>query len=315
MNASKDWIKWSLQFGLRVEHTIISGDEKISDTSFSRNYIQLFPSVSIQRHVNKDNDLGLTLSRRIDRPGYDQLNPYKFYADPTTIKEGDPTLNPALSYSIELSHVYKQHFVTTVNYTNTQDVISQVLLPAPGRITIQGERNLAAMNYFGVSCSYQFRINKWWSNVTNFNAYYSQYKAYLANSNLNNGMPTFDLNTVNNFILPKGFSGELSFYYQAAQAYGYMNLNPSWMLNLGLQKSILKNRGTIKLNATDVFWHGYPSATSYYNNYTESFVAKRDTRQYTIAFTYRFGKNTVAPVHHRNGGAEDEKKRVGNGVA
>ncbi|MGN6566689.1 MAG: outer membrane beta-barrel protein [Flavipsychrobacter sp.] len=312
VNGSENIGKWSMQLGLRMEQSNIKGDEKITNQKSDTSYLQLFPSIFVQRHVNKDNDLSLSISRRVERPNYQQLNPYKFYSDPTTYKEGYPYLRPAFTYAAELSHTYRQRFITTLSYSVTHDVITEVLLPGPDRVTIQTERNIATMKYFGLSCSYTFQFAKWWSNITNANAYYSYYEGDLANTTLSSGKPTFDINTVNNFLLPKEWSAELSFFYQAPQLYGYMHLAEMWMLNVGVQKNILNKRAIIRLNATDILWHGNPEGASYYSNYDEAFAVKRDSRQVNISFTYRFGKNTVAPVRRRAGGAEEEMKRAAN---
>ena len=109
-------------------------------------------------------------------------------------------------------------------------------------------------------------------------------------------------------------SAELGLFYQAQQLYAYMDVNPVWSLNAGLQKNFWDKKATIRLNIQDIFWTSYPSATSTYTGYQEDFVAERDTRQATVAFTYRFGKKTVAPVRRRQGGAEDEKRRANAGA-
>lgn len=312
VNGSENIGKWSMQLGLRMEQSNIKGDEKITNQKSDTSYLQLFPSIFVQRHMNKDNDLGLSISRRIERPDYQQLNPYKFYSDPTTYKEGDPYLRPAFTYAAELSYTYKQHFITSLSYSITHDIITEVLLPGDNRVSIQTERNISTMKYFGLSGSYTFQFAKWWSNVTNLNAYYSYYEGDLANTTLSSGKPTFDINTTNNFLLPKDWSAELSFFYQAPQLYGYLNLAELWMLNIGVQKNVLNKRGLIRLNATDIFWHGNPAGVSNYSNYDEAFTVKRDSRQVSISFTYRFGKNTVAPARRRSGGAEEEMKRATN---
>jgi Outer membrane protein beta-barrel family/Carboxypeptidase regulatory-like domain/TonB-dependent Receptor Plug Domain len=313
LNFNKDWPKWSAQVGLRAEQTVVKGDDRTSDSTFTRNYTQLFPSFAVQRHINPDNDLGITLSRRIERPNYEQLNPFKYYLDPTTYKAGYPFLNPALSYSAELSYTYKQKFITTFNYSLTSDPITEVIQPSTteNKVTIQTTKNLTSMAFYGLGGSYQFHFFKWWNNTTNFNAYYARYTGDIAGTNLNDGRATFDVSTNNSFILSKNWSAELSGNYQARQLYGYMELEPTWMVNIGIQKNLFDKRATLRLNATDIFWHGYPSATSRYNDYTEFFVSRRDTRQVALSFTYRFGKRTVPPSARHNGGAEDEKKRVG----
>ena len=313
INYSRDWKKWSTQLGLRAEQTVADGTSKTTGEHFDTNYVKLFPSFAVQRHLNANNDLGLTLSRRIERPNYEQLNPFKYYLDPTTYKAGYPYLFPALSYSFELSYTYKQRLVTTINYTRTGNPITEVIQPDDSNksITVQTTKNLQLMEYFGVSGSYQFRFFKWWNNTTNINAYYSKYTGDIAGSKLDTGRATFDVYTTNSFVLPKNMSAEVSFFYQAPQAYGYMQLKPQSNLSIGFQKNFFDKKLTVKVNATDIFWHGYPSATSIYNNYIETFTAKRDTRQFSLALTYRFGKRTVSPVQRHGGGAEDEKKRAG----
>ena len=313
VNAGKEWTKWNLQIGLRVEQTLGNGHETTTDSTFSRNYAQLFPSVAAQRHLDNNNDLGITLSRRIERPNYEQLNPFKYYLDPTTYKSGYPYLSPALSYSAELSYIFKQKFVTNLNYTLTSLPITEVIQPSTTetKVTIQTTKNLTSMAYYGISGAYQFQLRKWWNNTTNINAYYARYTGDIAGTNLNAGKATFDVNTTNSFLLPAGCSAELSFNYEAPQVYGYMHLMPTWMLNVGVQKNLFDKRATLRLNATDIFWHGYPRATSYYNDYVESFTARRDTRQISISFSWRFGKRTVPQSVRHNGGAEDEKRRAG----
>lgn len=313
LNLSKDWPKWSTQLGLRAEQTIANGDNLTADTSFDRNYVNFFPSMSVQRHINADNDLGITVSRRIERPSYQQLNPFKYYLDPTTYTEGYPYLKPALSYSFELSHVFKQRLITTFSYVRTSAPLTEVIQPSETeqKITVQTVKNLSSMSWYGASGAYQFRLSKWWNNTTNINAYYASYVGDIAGTYLNKGRATFDVNTTNSFVLPKNFSAELSFNYQAPQVYGYMDLKPTWMLNAGVQKNLFDKKATIRVNATDIFWRGYPRATSYYNNYVESFVAVRDTRQVAMSFTYRFGKRTMPQSMRHRGGAEEEKRRVG----
>ncbi len=313
VNYTREFKKWGTQLGLRTEQTIANGNDVTIDSAFHKNYVKLFPSLAAQRHINANNDLGLTLSRRIERPNYEQLNPFKYYLDQTSYKTGFPYLNPALSYSIELSHSYKQKIITTLTYSYTSQPLVEVLQPSTteDKITIQSTKNLINMSFYGVGGSYQFQIKKWWANTTNFNAYYAHYEGDVAGSNLSTGKATFDVYSSNSFLLPKNYSAELSMFYQAPQVYGYMNLKPQSMVSFGLQKNLFDKKVTVKLNITDIFWRGYPVASSIYNNFEEHFIAKRDTRQASLTAIYRFGKRTIQPIQKHDGGAEDEKKRVG----
>jgi len=315
VNLNKDWKSWSAQLGLRLENTNARWEQRTTGQRYDTSYTQLFPSLALQYHLDPRHDLGLTFSRRIERPNYQQLNPFKYFIDKTTYREGYPYLQPASFYSAELSHTFNQRLVTTFTYGINKGVITEVIQPSDTEdsVTVQTNKNLKQMTFVGLSGSYPFQFTRWWSNVTSFNAYYALYEGDIANTPLRNGSPTFDVNTNNTFILPGGFSAELGLFYQARQIYGYMDIKPLWMLNAGIQKQLFDKKATLRLNVQDMFFTGYPRAASTYTGYREDFIAERETRVVNLSFTYRFGRNTVAPVRKRSGGAEEEKNRAAGG--
>lgn len=315
LNINKEWDKWSTQIGLRVENTNVTAEQITLDSTYLTSYTQLFPSFAVQRKLGEQHDLGVTLSRRIERPNYQQLNPFKYFIDNTTYRAGYPYLRPSLTYAAELSHTFKKKFLTTISYSVTNDNITEVIQPSDTEdsITVQINKNLARMDYYSLSCAYPFQITKWWSNTTNATLYYAHYTGFIANTSLSNGAPAYQLNINNNFTLPRGFRAEAGGWYQSRQIYGFMDLKPMWALNLGLQKTIMKEKGTLRLNVQDLFWTSPPRATSVYNAYREDFIVNRETRQASISFSYRFGNTKLQPARRHSGGAEDEKNRAGNG--
>lgn len=305
---------WSMQLGLRGEQTIADGLQVTTDSSFNRNYFQFFPSVFVQWSPSEKHSLNYSMSRRIDRPSYRQLNPFRGFVDRTTYGEGNPFLLPQLTYSFELSHTFKQQFTTTFNYSITDDVITQVFLQDDeNRVMVQSIANIAQLEYFGLSFSATFNPAKWWNSRTELNGYHSRYTGVVANTQLDNALPTFFVNSINRLTLPKGFSGELTFFYQHEQVYGITTIKPLWQLSAGLQKNIMKDQGTLRLNVNDIFWKGYPRGVTKFANVDEVWTGRRPTRMAMLTFTYRFGNNKIAPSRRRTGGAEDEKRRAGNG--
>lgn len=313
-SATKEWKKWSGQIGLRIEHTLAKGNQLTTGNSFNRNYAQLFPSLFVQRHLNANNDLGITLSRRIERPAYKQLNPFKYFVDPTEYDEGNPYLQPALSYAAELSHTFKQQFITTFSYSITNNVITEVVKTDQynDKINAQIEVNLERLAWYNLSCAYPFAITKWWNNVVNTNIYYTHYYGAFAGTGLDRAKPSLDLNMTNSFVLPKSFSAEVSFFYQTPQVYAFMDMGQYWSLNCGVQKNLLDKKLTIKTAATDIFWQSSITGTSRYINYVQSFLNRRDARVVTLSVTWRPGKRSVQAVQQKSGGAADEKKRAGS---
>ncbi|QMU30436.1 TonB-dependent receptor [Adhaeribacter radiodurans] len=313
LNASKKWSKASLQLGLRVENTIADGKQLSDGQEFNRNYTQLFPSAFVGYTVNKMHDLGLSLSRRIDRPTYNQLNPFKYFLDPSTYSTGNPFLKPQLTYSVEFTHTIKQKITTKYSYSRTTDNIISVLSPDPelDKVVIQTDRNLAKYNYYGINLSVPASIGNWFNSVTNASFYYGLYQGNLANTNLRNGRPTFNINSNNTFVLNKDWTAEVTGEYQAREIYGFLDIKPIWFVTGGIQKQLWQKKANVKLNVTDAFYTNKVRAITALTGYTERFFQRRDSRVATISFTYQFGQSQAAPARRRSGGAEDEKRRAG----
>jgi len=312
INASKEGKKWSTQLGLRAEQTDITGKEEITMQAFKKNYLQLFPSLALQRHLDAKNDISLNLNRRIERPNYQQLNSYKFYVDPSTYKQGNPYLDPCLTYGADFTYTYKQRFITTINYAISNSPITEVVEPSPtqSRVAIQTEVNLTRMTYYGLSGSYSFPIYKWWNEVVNFDATYTRYQDNLANTALDKSLPFFDVYVNSSFLLPKNWSAEMVFFYQSAQLNGFLTVNENWTLNIGIQKALLDKVLIVRLNAADIFYTGTSGGSSSFTDYNLSFAAKHDTRQVTLSLSYRFGNKTAQPALRHKSGADEEETRA-----
>ncbi|MGB4848136.1 MAG: outer membrane beta-barrel family protein, partial [Saprospiraceae bacterium] len=315
INLSRNWAKFSIQSGLRAENTIAEGIQLINGQSFDRNYINLFPSVFLNYNFSDHYSMGLNMSRRLDRPSYQQLNPFKYYLDPSTYREGDPFLNPQFTWSFEWNHTFFQRFTATLSYALTTDNITQVIAPVEGleRVTVQTDKNLDNVEYYSFSASAPITIGKWWNNTINFDAYIGKYKGNYANTNLSDGNLVFNFVTNNSFTFGKGWSAELNFNYHTREIYAFMDLNPMWGLGTGVQKMLFKNRATLKFAVSDIFWQNLPSAFIKYRDYQETFEVFRETRQASITYTQRFGDKQLSPSRRRVGGAEDEKQRAGAG--
>lgn len=313
LNFSRDWEKFSLQTGLRVENTVAEGTQLVNGQSFDRNYTNWFPSAFFTYKWTKNYEMGLNLSRRLDRPSYRQLNPFKFFLDPSTYREGNPYLNPQFTWQAEWNHTIAQRFNVSLAVSRTFDNITEVIGPVEGldRVTVQTDQNLTEVDNISLNANVPLNFFKWWNSVNNVSVWCSQYRGLYADTPLNNGNWVGYFQSNNTFTMGHDWSAELSFQGQTSQIYGFMNLNPMWGLGMGLQKKIWQNRATLKLAATDIFWTNLPSATITYRDYVETFEVFRETRQVTVSFNYRFGNNQVAQARRRQGGAEEEKRRAG----
>lgn len=319
-NFSKEFKKFSLQVGLRGEHTKINTHQIKGNQRFDSSYFQLFPSAFFNYKVKEDQTLGISVSRRIDRPGYSQLNPFLFLIDVTTYSTGRPGLLPQLTWSYELSYTMK-NINFTLGYSHTKQNQNIAIarfkdvfpaLPSNDNVTVQIPVNLSSQDYYGLTISAPFRLNAWWNMINNGNIFYNHFNGRLGGTTLNNGKPAFDIRTNNTFTLGNGWVSEFNVNVNSGGQYGFMVLDPQWGVALGVQKSVFNKKGTIRFNVTDIFWTNLPKAVITYNNYIEKWRAYRETRVANLTFTYRFGKNTVQAARRRTTASEEERSRAGN---
>lgn len=320
INFSKEYKKFSVQFGLRGEHTKVKTHQLKGDIQWDSSYFQLFPSAFFNYKIKEDQTLGVSVSRRIDRPGYSALNPFLFLIDVSTYATGSPGLLPELTWSYELSYTVKQ-LNFTLGYSHTKDNQNIAIarfkdvfpnIPSADNVTVQIPINLASSDYVGLTIAAPVRVTSWWNMINNANVYYNHFNGNLGGTSLNNGSPAADVRTNNNFSLKKGWSAELNASFNTGGRYGYMVSDPQWGLSTGVQKTAFKNKGTFRLNITDIFWTNLPKATiTYEGKYIENWHAFRETRVANLSFTYRFGNSKVQAARHRATASEEERRRAG----
>jgi iron complex outermembrane recepter protein len=320
LNFSKEFKKFNFQFGLRGEQTNIETKQMKGNINFDSSYFQLFPSAFFNYKLKEDQTLGLSVSRRIDRPGYSQLNPFLFLIDVTTYATGRPGLLPQLTWSYEMSYTLK-NLNFTLGYSHTannqniaiakfKDVFPSI--PSEENVTVQIPINLESSDYYGLTISAPVRISKWWNMINNGNIYYNHYNGSLGGTTLDNGQPAVDVRTNNTFTFKKGWVAELNASYNSGAQSGFMKFDPQWGISAGAQKTIMKGKGTLRFNITDIFWTNLPKAVVTYNNYIEKWHAYRETRVANLTFSYRFGNNKVQAARRRTTASEEERQRAGN---
>ncbi len=319
LNWSKEFKKMDIQLGLRGERTALETEQLVGNQKFNTSYFQLFPSAFFNFKLKNEQTLGLSVSRRIDRPSFNSLNPFLFLIDVTTYATGRPTLLPQLTWSSELSYAVK-NLNFTLSYSRTKQNMDIAiakfrdifpLIPSDDNVTVQIPINIASADYVGLSASLPFQMKDWWNMMCNLDAYYQHFNGTLGITTLDRGIVSIDLRLNNTFTFKKGWIAELNGTFNSPQQAGFMRLDPLWSINLGLQKNIWQNKATIKLSASDIFWSNLPKAVITYDNYIEKWNAFRETRVATLSFTYRFGNNKVQQARRRATGSEEEKRRAG----
>ncbi len=314
---SKSMKKWDLSAGLRLENTNARGKQIVRDSSFKRDYTSLFPNVGLSYNASEKNQFNFSYSRRINRVDYDDLNPFVFFLDSLTYGQGNPYLQPQFTHNFELSHTFKKFLTTTLNYTQTDDIITQ-MLRQEGEKTFQTRDNFNSMKQIGLAVMANFKVTKWWNinlytNVFN-NHYEGIYQNGMSNDPIDIQFTTFTGNMTNSFTIgKKGWNAELSGWYRTKGADGLLVINDMGAMNGAVSKTILKKQATLKLGIRDIFYTQQFSGYAKYSNVDVNISGRRDTRQVNLSFNYRFGKKNIAPERRRRTGATDEQNRVNTG--
>ncbi|HVF97404.1 MAG TPA: outer membrane beta-barrel family protein, partial [Flavisolibacter sp.] len=319
VNFSKEYKKFNVQVGLRGERTGVNTHQVKGNIKWDSSYFQLFPSAFFNYKFKEDQTLGLSVSRRINRPGYNSLNPFLFLIDVTTYGTGAPGLLPETTWSYEMNYTLKA-LNFTLGYSHTTNVQNIVIarfkdvfpnIPSDDNVTVQIPVNLTSSDYFGLTISAPVRISKWWNMVNNGNVYYNHFNGNLGGTSLNNGAPAADVRTNNSFTFKKGWGAELNASFNSGGRYGYMVSKPQWGLSTGVQKIVLDGKGTVRFNVSDIFWTNRPRATiTYENKYIENWHAYRESRVANLSFTYRFGSSKVQAARKRATASEEERQRA-----
>jgi len=315
---SKSLKKWELTAGLRLENTIAEGHQVKSDSSFRRDYTSLFPNVGVGYAANQKNQFNLSYSRRITRPDYDALNPFVFFLDSLTYGQGNPYLQPQFTNNIEVSHTYNKFLTTTINYTQTDDIITQMLKQdTEKRVTYQTRENFSIMKQFGLAVNANVPVTKWWNANIYTNVFNNHYTGIYQNGTTNDPIDvqftSFMGNVTNSFNLGKGWNAEVSGWYRSKAAEGLLVANEMYAVNSAISKQLFKKKATLKAGVRDIFYTQQFSGYAKYSDVDVVISSKRDSRQFNISFNYRFGKTNIAPARRKSGGADDEQSRVNSG--
>lgn len=314
VNSNKKLGKWSMQAGLRFEHTGYKGRQlgnpEKSDSSFKRQYSSLFPTVYITRDLDSNNTFTINTGRRIDRPAYQQLNPFLFFINEYTYSVGNPYIQPQFTWNFQVAHTYKSWLTTSLEYARTSQNFSQ-LFRTEGRVTIITEGNLATQQNLNLTVTANRNLTRWWTSNLSITAFYQEIKGQTKDFNSKTTSANGNIN--NQFKFGKGWSGELSGFYNAKVTDGQFTIYGFGQVAAGVGKQVLKGKGTIRLNARDIFFTQKIKGDIRYQNVLERFNQTRDSRQLTLSFSWRFGKQLGDSRKRNTNSTAEEQNRVRTG--
>jgi hypothetical protein len=315
INLNTNYKRFTFQTGLRLENTNSKGNQlgnvEKPAARFERTYTNLFPTVYIQYKLDSvgNNQLVLNYGRRINRPYFQDLNPFVSPLDKFTFYSGNPFLNPSFADNYELSYRWKEYISTTLSYGYSKDEINETI-EIRDEIYFSRPGNIGKSQFYSINVNAQIPFNKWWSANAYSELTNMQYQSKLYTEDLNSSGTFWYFSINNSFKFKQDWSVELNGTYQTDVVSSQFVLLSRSNVNFGIQKKILKGKGSIKLAANDIFYANINNGIIRNIRLTDANWRNRpDSRFVALTFTYSFGKSFQTKTHEATG-ADSEKNRV-----
>ena len=313
LNLNKEFKNTSVQLGLRAEYT--QSDARADSMgvllNIPRNYLDLFPSASINHTFDEKNEANFTYGRRIDRPQYDNLNPFVFRLDPYTYQKGNPYLRPQYTNNFGIGYTYNKSINITLGYSHTADVITDLpgIDPAT-KVSFITQGNLQQENAYNLNIFTPFTVTRWWDGNVNATAFYLAFKSdNLEGADLDRGKAAYAFSTTQTITPLAGFKAELSGTYRSALTYALFYVKPQYWVDAGVSHSFAEKKANIKFSVSDIFNTHRNDVDAVYAATNMAITQKSETRIARLTLTYNFGSNKVTEREHQSG-ADDLQQRV-----
>lgn len=309
-SLEKSWDKLSIKAGLRAEHTTMNGNSVTGNEQFKRNYLSFFPSVFISRKLNteKNHIVYFSYSRRLQRPSFADLNPYRLQFDNYLTQLGNANLLPEYTHKLELGTMLWKGISAEVYYSLTTDKIAQLASPVANNIIEYQRRNFNNSNEYGFSLNAPVKFLKWWSSNNSFSAYNLRY----ALDDYRIRQTTFYARSQHNFLFKNIADVDLSFDYRSPYVNANTNVAELFIADMGMSRRFVNKSLLLRVYVSDLFNTFREKDYTEYAGTRIDFYQKRPTRTFSLTLTYNFSSGKKFSNKKIEQSNEDEKNRIGN---
>lgn len=293
-NARYNMKRGSIALGVRAEHTKVTGHNLTSGFLLTRNYINFFPNLSFDYQLSEKVGIQVNYNRRLDRPDYIQLNPFRHFEDQYAVGAGNPYLNPQYSDNFDVVCSYNQWMTHSIGYAHFTQLFSDISFQNDTtKVTVFTQINLNKGNYYYYNLFLQYQFKPWWNAELSLNVYYMNYNSLVNQQQLNKGALSCNVYVNNDFVLPKNFKIQLTAHYNAPAVYGANYNFANGSCDFGIKKSFYDNKLNIMFQFLDMFYNDYSRTEYKFGNQFYTFESKDDTRRFRLTFSYKFGKTNI----------------------
>ena len=316
INFTKTFGKIDVQAGLRGEATVLNGNQlgnvEKPDTSFTRSYQSLFPTLyaSWKMDETDKNILSFSYGRRINRPYFQDLNPFISPLDRFTFYTGNPNLLPTYSNNFSLTHSWNNKVNTSFSYGLTTDGINETLEIRDG-IYYSRPGNISNSQSFTLSVDWSIDIDKWYVLSSYSEIGHLRFDSPLYTETLASRGTYYYISANNRFKLGKDWNMEISGNYRSDMVYSQLILKSYGSLNFGLRKKLPGKAGSFNLSISDILLTNRGSGIiNNLRNTQADWNSIRDTRRVSLTYSLNFGNSTSNRKRKKGSGSDSEQRRV-----
>ncbi len=286
--------KWSAKAGLRYEYTSLEGQTQgIGAATVSNKYGKLFPTAYVSFKPNDDHTFSLNYSKRINRPDFQSLNPFRWYTNTYMYYTGTPTLKPSFNDNVEFSYSYKGKLTIGLYNQYSQDNTSSIAR-LEGGIYSNVIENGYNQNRTGLNIGFYNTFFKIWETSISLNGSYTRtapityelekLKVYSLFYSINN---TMALNKNKTYFMLVNFSHSLPFTYANMKLEDQIDFSP------GIKASFFEKNLNLSVVVSDLFKTLKNNGYSYNGGYKSEFKQYNDYRRFTLSASYSFGNKKI----------------------
>lgn len=298
----------SIKAGLRGENTWANGYSITSQEKINREYFGWFPSLFITRNLNekKGNVLVLNYARRVRRPGYNDLNPYRLQVHDFTIMTGNPNLVPQYTHSIRAGYTHHNNYSATLYLQSTSNYLAQTASTVDSNIVEYRTKNYSNNIEYGISLEAAFNITKWWNCRNSF-------MAYSFSTKMDEGrftQQTLNIQSVQIIAWKKVMDIDMVMQYNSPTIQANSRYGQNFFMDAGFVRKVWKDRCRLRLYVTDIFNVVREKELTTYGDTRIDFYQKRPTRTFGLAVNYNFRAGKVFTKKKIDQHTSDEKSRL-----
>ncbi|MDA8570384.1 TonB-dependent receptor [Schleiferiaceae bacterium] len=286
---------WGFQLGLRAEQANITATQITQDSTFYNNYFQVYPSAFLTYQIAAGREINMSYSRRVQRPGGRQLNPFIDYSDPFNLRSGNPYLLPAFTGSYELGYtqILKKGTTLTSNiyFRDRSNLITWYSEVDSNGVNLTTYQNLNSGEDVGLDINFRGRLGKkggFFSLGGNY--FYSQVSGDIRGQGWVNQGQGFSLNTVLSTPLWKNASVQIMGNYRSKRVMAQGIGRPFYFIGGGFKQGFLNDRLNLSINCRDIFntmgWNYETSGPGFYSEGQFRWM----NRVVECGLTYNFGE-------------------------